>query len=338
MRGSNQRVGQGGAKSWRRGRSGLGLSLALGLSLVACTQPVLPGWSGYVEGEALYLAAPVAGRLVELQVQKGQTVQAGAASFRLDNGAERALGNELQARERGAQAQALDARAGQRLTELQVLEAQLKQAQIRLQQTQDEWRRQQQLAREGYGLQARLDDAALGAREAQARLDELQARLRVAQLPAREHLQEAVQSSAAAAGFSRMQAQWRLDQLQQTAPQTGVVTTVLYRVGEWVDAGRPVLAILPPQARKARFFVPQSELARLPLGTKVQLSCDGCGEPIPARVSFVASQPEYTPPVIYSNAQRSKLMFLLEAEPERLADAPRLHPGQPIDVRPVGRS
>jgi HlyD family secretion protein len=71
------------------------------------------------------------------------------------------------------------------------------------------------------------------------------------------------------------------------------------------------------------------------LGQEVRLSCDGCGQPIAARVSFISTQPEYTPPVIYSNAQRSKLVFLIEARPLTTADGARLRPGQPLDVRPA---
>jgi HlyD family secretion protein len=104
------------------------------------------------------------------------------------------------------------------------------------------------------------------------------------------------------------------------------------RVGEWVPAGQPVLALLPPAQRKARFYVPEAAVGGLQLGQTVQLHCDGCGAAIPARLSFIASGPEYTPPVIYSNAQRSKLVFLVEARPLKAEDAERLHPGQPLDV------
>ena len=81
--------------------------------------------------------------------------------------------------------------------------------------------------------------------------------------------------------------------------------------------------------------MPQAEIGAIALGQPVQLQCDGCGAPIPARISFIATQAEYTPPVIYSNAQRAKLVFMVEARPSA-ADAARLRPGQPLDVRRAG--
>ena len=102
-----------------------------------------------------------------------------------------------------------------------------------------------------------------------------------------------------------------------------------------VPAGQPVVALLPPANIKARFFVPETEVATLHPGDTVQLACDGCGAPIAASVTRVATEAEYTPPVIYSNAQRAKLVFMAEARPAP-ADAVRLKPGLPLDVRRAG--
>jgi HlyD family secretion protein len=103
---------------------------------------------------------------------------------------------------------------------------------------------------------------------------------------------------------------------------------VYFRPGELVPAGRPVISILPPEMIKLRFFVPEPDLPRFTLGTRVDVTCDGC-TPVPARVSFLSSSAEYTPPVIYSLDERSKLVFLLEAKAENPG---ALRPGQPITV------
>ena len=93
-----------------------------------------------------------------------------------------------------------------------------------------------------------------------------------------------------------------------------------------------MVALLPDGAVKLRFFVPPSALPRLAPGDTVQVGCDGCPDGLTARVSFVATQAEFTPPVIYSNESRSKLVFMVEARPQ--GEAVRaLRPGQPIDVR-----
>ena len=61
------------------------------------------------------------------------------------------------------------------------------------------------------------------------------------------------------------------------------------------------------------------------------MHCDGCGADVAATVSYISEEPEYTPPVIYSNETRAKLVFMVEARPAGGA-APRLHPGQPVAV------
>jgi HlyD family secretion protein len=115
------------------------------------------------------------------------------------------------------------------------------------------------------------------------------------------------------------------------------VEDTLFRVGEWVPAGSPVVSLLEPAGVKVRFFVMQAQLPALKLGDAVSVECDGCPQPVPARISFIANQAEYTPPVIYSREQRSKLVFLVEARPNA-ADAPKLHPGQPVEVRLQGKA
>jgi HlyD family secretion protein len=93
-----------------------------------------------------------------------------------------------------------------------------------------------------------------------------------------------------------------------------------------------VVSLLPPQNIKLRFFLPEEKLGTVKAGQAVSVSCDGCGAPIPARISYIATGPEYTPPILYSKDSRAKLVFLIEARPSP-ADAERLHPGQPVDVR-----
>jgi len=317
-----------------RRRQGLTPLLLAGL-LAACGEAPAPGWSGYAEGETLYLAAPVAGRLAALQVAAGDQVQARQPLFSLDDSLERAADAEAQARAQGAQAQAADTDKGRRREELAVSEAQLRQARSQAELARAELARQQQLLTQGFVARARVDDAGLQLQQAQAHVAELEAALQSARLPAREDARTAARALAAAAQSGQAQTDWRLREKQQRAPQAGRITDVFFRPGEWVGAGQPVLALLPPAQRKARFYVPETALGALKLQQAVQLRCDGCGAPIAARISFIAAQAEYTPPVIYSNAQRAKLVFLVEARPERPEDAERLHPGQPLDVRPA---
>jgi len=306
-------------------------ALAL-LALGACAPKPPPGWSGYAEGETVYVAAPVAGRVATLSVAAGDTVQAAQPLFTLDATVERAADAEAQARALSAQAQAEDADKGRRREELAVTQAQLRQAITQAEQAHAELRRREGLAQQGFIAPAQVDDQALASQQAGARVNELQAALATAKLPARSDQRESARALATAAQSSRAQTEWRLQQTQQVAPSNAVVTDVFYRPGEWVEAGQPVVALLPPANRKARFYVPETQLGGLKMQQQVRLQCDGCGAPIAAKITFIAAQAEYTPPVIYSNEQRAKLVFLVEARPIDAKDAERLHPGQPLDV------
>jgi len=287
----------------------LGACLCAPLLLAACGEPTATAWSGYAEGDYVYVAAPLAGRLDVLAVQAASSKGQGAALFTLESDVERAAQAEARARLASAQAQAANTTKGRRDDEIAVALAQLQQAQSAVALAQADLARQHQLV-------------------AQA-----PAALRVARLPARVDERAAAAAGADAADQVLEQARWRLRQKQQTAPQAGVVAEVYFRTGEQVQAGQPVLALLPPQNRKARFFVPQDQIASVAPGQTVQLTCDGCGAPLTAHISRIATQAEYTPPVIYSNAQRAKLVFWVEARVDG-ADALRLRPGQPLDVRP----
>jgi HlyD family secretion protein len=123
--------------------------------------------------------------------------------------------------------------------------------------------------------------------------------------------------------------QTRLGRRKVASPVAGSVEQVYFRVGEMVSAGKPVVAILPPGNLKVRFFVNEAVLPQISLGDTVHVHCDGCADDLTAKVSFIARSSEFTPPVIYSLEERSKLVFLIEALPDR---PQALRVGQPISV------
>jgi HlyD family secretion protein len=124
-------------------------------------------------------------------------------------------------------------------------------------------------------------------------------------------------------------AQTRMTRRKMSSPVAGSVQQIYYRVGELVPAGKPIVALLPPANLKVRFFVPEAMLPKLSIGEPVTISCDGCDKGLVAKISFIARSSEFTPPVIYSMEERSKLVFLIEARPER---PERLRVGQPVSV------
>lgn len=311
------------------------LLLSAALTQSACGDHASHGWAGYAEGDYVYVAAPIGGRLDTLAVQAGQTVERGALLFTLDDEAERAARDEARAQAESARAQAANIETGRRREEVAVTEAQLAQARAQAALARSELARRQQLVEQGFISKAQLDDARAAVEQTSARVAELQAARQVATLPARRDERAAARAQAEAASQAVRASDWRAQQKRQSAPAAALVADTYFRVGEYVNAGQPVLALLPPANRKARFYVGEAELASLAPGQRVAITCDGCGATIGARISRIAAQPEYTPPVIYSNAQRAKLVFMVEARPEP-ADAPRLHPGQPLEVRRDG--
>jgi HlyD family secretion protein len=310
----------------------LAITLLAATALAACSPAPPTGWSGYVEGDYVYIGAPIGGTLATLEVQAGQEVRAGAWLFTLDPEAERAASDEAKARLAAAQAQVADAAKGRRPPEVAVTAEQLAQARAQLALARSDLERQQALLAQGFVSQARIDDARTAVAQAGARVAELEAALSVARLPAREDARSAATAQAEAARQALRGSEWREQQKRRAAPADARVADVFFRVGEYVPAGQPVLSLLPPDQVKARFFVPEAEVAALGAGQAVTLHCDGCGAPIAARIARIATQAEYTPPVIYSNAQRSKLVFMVEARPD-VKDAARLRPGLPLDVR-----
>lgn len=310
----------------------LSVSLFPCLLLAACAPKGSGTLQGYAEGEFVRVAAPFAGSLTRLSVQRGAQVQAGAALYNLEQENEQAARLEAEERLKSAEARLANLRKGKRPDEVAAAEAQLAQAQAALKLSGAQLKRDEELVAKGFISRERLDQSRSNRDRDQARVKELTAQLRIARLGARSDEIRAAEADAQAARAAVAQAQWRLDQKSIKAPVSGLVQDTYYVPGEWVNAGSPVVSILPPQNIKVRFFLPEPALGKLRMGQPVRISCDGCGAALPANVSYIAPQAEYTPPVIYSQENRAKLVFLIEAR-LAAADAVKLHPGQPVDVR-----
>ncbi|HKS20107.1 MAG TPA: efflux RND transporter periplasmic adaptor subunit [Bradyrhizobium sp.] len=175
-------------------------------------------------------------------------------------------------------------------------QADLNQNKATLANAQQTYDRAASLSKTGSGTQANLDSAVSALRVAEARVNTSQTRL------------------ARRSGFS---------------PVAGTIQQIYFREGEMVQAQRPVLSIMPPGNMKVRFFVHESELPKLAIGDEVRVTCDNCAPDLTAKIYFIATTAEYTPPVIYSLDERNKLVYLIQARPSR-PDALRV--GQPVSV------
>jgi HlyD family secretion protein len=291
-------------------------------------RPVL---SGYIEGEPLYLAAPVAGTVTAMYVVRGQEVAAGGRLFVVDPQQSRSVRDQAAAEVAQAQAQAVDARKGQRPLELAVLDANIAAAEAKARDAAAALRRVSILEAKGYDSKAALDDARATAQAAEAAAKAARKQRDVGALGARADQIRAADARVSQAQAGLVGAAARLSDLAPAAPSAARVEDVFFQQGEWAPANQPILSLLPDSRIKVRFFVPEAALSAYRVGGTVRFGCDGCAKGLTARIAYIAPRPEFTPPVIYSREARDRLVYLVEAQP-----SVRLNPGQPVDVVPLG--
>jgi HlyD family secretion protein len=300
------------------------------IAAAGCEKAPDNAWQGYIEGEYVLLASPYAGQLQKLNVRRGERVEAGRPVFALEQESERAARLEAEERLKVAQARLGNLKVPKRPPEIEALRAQVNQARAARELAALQLEQAEKLFKESFVAQTRLDEARATHDREVARVREAEAQLKTALQPlGRDAEREAAESEVDAAKAALAQAVWRLEQKSVAAPVAGLVHETFFVEGEWVPAGRPVAALLPPGNVKVRFYVPETVVASIEMQKPLEIRCDGCPAPIEAKVSYVSNQAEYTPPVLFSKESRAKLMFLVEA---RLPGA-NLRPGQPVDVR-----
>jgi len=285
---------------------------------------------GYVDGEFVYVASALPGELKSLPVQRGAQVNADAPLFVLDATPEKAARDEVARRVEQARATLEDARKAKRPSEIEALAAQLKQARSALALSESQLARQERLSGTFASTADDLDRARSARNQDRHRVEQLEAELQTARLGSRPDQITALEASLRALESELAKSEWELAQKSRTAPQSGLVFDTLFRVGEWVAAGRPVVVLLPPEYVKVRAFVPETQVGSIHVGDAARVLVDGT-TPVTGKVTFISPRAEFTPPVIYSRESRSKLVFMIEIRFDR-DTAAQLHPGQPVDV------
>jgi HlyD family secretion protein len=243
--------------------------------LAACGRNGEGRWLGYAEGDTAFVAAPQAGWVSNLRVERGSEVKSGDLLFSLDST------NQAAARD---QAKAQIAQA----------EGQLRQARASLVLASKELKRQRGLMRAGATSKQALDQAKSAYDTAIAQISQIEA-------------------SEGEARASLTGAAYLLSERDVVARVSGRVQDIFFRPGEYAPAMTPVISILPPGNVYVRFFVPESEFSKVRLGQKVSVRCDGCSKDFMATITFIAAREEFTPPVIFSVGNREKLVFKIEA-------------------------
>ena len=287
---------------------------------------------GYIEGEFVHVASPFGGRMENLAVERGQEIEKGALLFELEETSERAARDEALRRVDQVRAELQDAKAGQRPSEIQTLEAQLGEMRAALVLADIELERQQKLLATNVASKRDLDIARAQHDENTQRVAQLEATLVTAKLGSREDQIRAAEQNLLAQQAALQAAEWNLSQKKQFAQHAALVSDTLYRPGDWVEAAKPVVVLLPPGNVKVRVFVSQELVGRVQIGSAAEVLVDGVEKPFAAKVTYISPRAEFTPPVIFSQSMREKFAFLVElsVDPET---ARKLHPGQPVDVR-----
>lgn len=290
-------------------------------------------WLGYVEGEALYVAAPVSGTLASRPVERGGRVSAGAPLFSLDPRTADASAAQAAAQVAGAQASLSDLGAArERRPEIDVARAAEASARAQLVKAEADYRRFADLAGKGFASRTQLDAARAARDSAAASVAQAEAQQRSGELTVGRATQQAAAAAEVQGAKAALAAEAR--RRQEIAPVSAVsgqIEQTYFNPGEWVPANQPVVSIIPDDKRKIRFFVPQDRVAGLRMGQAVRFTCDGCGAERTATVRYIAPRAEYTPPVIYSEHARAKLVFMVEAALP--VDKP-LPLGLPVAVKP----
>jgi HlyD family secretion protein len=292
-----------------------------------------PAWQGYVDAEYVRVSPTRTGRITSVAVARGDQVTAGAPLFTQDDADDVAARDAAAGKLSEAQARLANLETRSRDTEIAQARADLADLVATRDRIARDLQRNQELLRSGAASQQTVDQQRADLSSAAARVQAAQARLDQMESPTGREYEIAAQRAMveqAKAGLA--QAQWRVDQRHVTAPVAALVSDTDARPGETINAGSPVVELLPPQNVLVRFFVPETQLATLHVGDRLAISCDGCAPGLTASITFIAPQPEYTPPVIYSESNREKLVYLVEAHPP-LDQAMQLKPGQPVDVR-----
>ncbi|MBG0810206.1 HlyD family efflux transporter periplasmic adaptor subunit [Methylosinus sp. H3A] len=308
------------------------IPLALGLWRLRSDAYGSGAFLGYVEGELLYIGPVEGERLARLDVEAGRAVAEGEPLFSMATPVLDRQRAEAAARLAQMQAQLENLRASMnRPQQIAVLQAGVERARAALALSAAEYERKRILTSHGNAPRSALDQAVMARDRDKATLAEAERQIEVARMPSRNQEIEAAQSAIVMARTQIEQLDTRIARQKVVAPAAGVVQDIFFRAGEMVVAGQPALSLLPPENRKVRFYVPQARLVEARLGARVAVECDGCDKGLWGRISFIAQREEYTPPVIFSDQERAKLVFKVEA---RLEEKARLLPlGLPVRVR-----
>jgi HlyD family secretion protein len=288
--------------------------------------------SGTIEATEADLGFQVGGRVANVVVKEGDAVQPGDLLARLDQA-------ELTARRQAAQAQLEAARAvlqelerGARPQELVQARAAADGARRVMQETGASLARTRKLYEGGAQSREDLDRAETAYAEAKSRADQAQAARSLVDTGPRAERIDAQRAAVRQAEAGVAQIQATLDNASILAPFGGVVTVRHREPGESVTAGLPVVTLMNTEDRWVRIYVREDEVGRVHVGQGAVIKSDSHPrQTFPGRVTFIASEAEFTPRNVQTAEERVKLVYAVKVS--IVGDpANELKPGVPADV------
>lgn len=260
--------------------------------LIACNNEKNT-YSGYIDTDLVYLSSDFAGRLVNLPVIKGQLVKINQFLFRLEQTSE--LYDESMGKE----------------TQNELL-AQRQQALASLNYAEINYKRIQVMKRSNSASQGDLDLAKRDLDQAKQKMTETDAKILSNQVDIKNR-------------------QWRIRQKENSAPAEGIIFDTYYKPGEFVGPGSPVLSLITKEYIKVVFFVPETELSQIRINEKIKIMTAENANFAQGHIFYVSNIAEFTAPILYSQKERSRLVFRVEAKIDS-PDLEKLHLGQPVTL------
>lgn len=305
------------------------ISVMCVLALFGCQPAVSPNhFTGYVESEYFYIAAPQSGWIEKAYAIEGDAITPTQPFVQLDTQYQQLAVKQAQANVSALQAQLRDLQHGARQEEVAVLASLLEQQRYTRDEAALEVTRLQQLLSKNLASRSEFDKAALNLQALNAGIESIEHQIEVKKMAAREDYLQSVKDQIDAASYILKQALWMQDQRLILAHNSGVVEDIYYRQGEYVTQGQAIALVLLPETKKVRFYVEQGQIETIALNDNVSVRSDN-GKVHNAKVTYIANRTEFTPPVLYSRKAREGLVFMVEA---KFNKAVPLHVGQPVDV------
>ena len=304
--------------------------LATAMLVLAACRADAPQALGTLEWDRVTLPAPVAEKIVRVDVREGQQVAAGAPLLQLELTRTQSQLSAAQAQATQSREALAELRAGPRSEAIAQARASLAAAQAQARDADAYYARLQPLGRQRLVAASEVDRARAASQSAQAQVRVAQAALLELERGTRaEQVAQGEAAVAAADAQARVQAV-TLEKLDIVAPRAGRIDSLPYKLGDQAPVGAPLAVMLVGEAPYARVYLPQALRNRLKVGDTVQVRLDGQQKAYAGRVRMIRSEPSFTPYFALTGQDAERLSYLAEISLGK--EAAGLPVGAPLQV------